>query len=83
MSPRSRHQILDNLDTVYREAYGRAKKIGDDARMLDLDASYQREQLILEVLLDVRDALINMGEESTSKTSLEKLAALRRLTRFK
>jgi len=51
--------------------------------MLDLDASYQREQLILEVLLDIRDALVNMGEESTSKFGLEKLAALRRLTRFK
>ncbi len=83
MSPRQRHRILDNLDSVYREAYGRAKEAGDDARMLDLDASYQREQLILEVLLDIRDALVNMGEESTSKTNLEKLAALRRLTRFK
>jgi hypothetical protein len=27
--------------------------------------------------------LVNMSEESTSKSSLEKLAALRRLTRFK
>jgi hypothetical protein len=68
---------------VYRDAYGRAKETGDDGRMLDLDASYQREQLILEVLLDIRDALVTMGEESTSKTSLEKLAVLRRLTRFK
>lgn len=83
MSPRARNRILDNLDTVYREAYGRAKDTGDDGRMLDLDASYQREQLILEVLLDIRDALVSMGEESTSKSNLEKLAALRRLTRFK
>jgi len=83
MSSRARNRILDNLDTVYREAYERAKDSGDDGRMLDLDASYQREQLILEVLLDIRDALVNMGEESTSKSSLEKLAALRRLTRFK
>jgi len=83
MSPRSRDKILDNLEGVYRDAYGRAKEAGDDGRMLDLDASYQREQLILEVLLDVRDALVTMGEESTSKTSLEKLAVLRRLTRFK
>ncbi len=83
MSPRPRERILDNLEVVYREAYARAKDAGDDARMMDLDSSYQREQLILEVLLDIRDALAHMGEESATKGSLEKLAALRRLTRFK
>ena len=57
MSPRQRQQILDNLDTVYREAFERAKKAGDERRMLDLDAAYQREQLVLEVLLDIRDSL--------------------------
>ncbi|HWC75326.1 MAG TPA: hypothetical protein VG454_15435 [Gemmatimonadales bacterium] len=57
MSPRQRQQILDNLDTVYREAFERAKKAGDERRMLDLDAAYQREQLLLEVLLDIRDGL--------------------------
>lgn len=83
MSPRHRETILDNLDTVYREAYGRAKEAGDDSRMRDLDASYQREQLILEVLLDIRDALVNLGEETASKSSLEKIAAIRRLARLK
>src|SRR5881394_1105580 len=57
MSPRQRQHILDNLETVYREAYERAKKAGDERRMLDLDAAYQREQLLLEVLLDIRDSL--------------------------
>ena len=52
-----RQQILDNLDSVYREAYDRAKKAGDERRMADLDAAYQREQLLLEVLLDIRDGL--------------------------
>ena len=56
MSPRPREKILTNLDTVFREAYQRAKGIDDKARMTELDASYQREQLILEVLLDIRDA---------------------------
>ena len=55
--PRQRQQILDNLDTVYREAFQRAKTAGDERRMLDLDAAYQREQLLLEVLLDIRDSL--------------------------
>src|SRR5436309_14430722 len=57
MSPRARQQILDNLDAIYREAYDRAKKAGDERRMADLDAAYQREQLLLEVLLDIRDGL--------------------------
>jgi len=55
--PRPRQRILDNLDAVYREAYDRAKAAGDDKRMMDLDAAYQREQLLLEVLLDIRDAV--------------------------
>jgi hypothetical protein len=57
MSPRHRQQILDNLESVYREAYDRAKKTNDERRMVDLDAAYQREQLLLEVLLDIRDGL--------------------------
>jgi len=57
VSPRHRQQILDNLDSVYREAYERAKAAKDERRMADLDAAYQREQLLLEVLLDIRDGL--------------------------
>jgi hypothetical protein len=55
--PRQRQQILDNLDAVYREAYARAAAAHDARLMADLDAAYQREQLLLEVLLDIRDAL--------------------------
>jgi hypothetical protein len=57
MAYRPRARILANLESIYREAYERAKGAGDQARMADLDAAYQREQLLLEVLLDVRDAL--------------------------
>ncbi len=57
MSVRPRERILANLEAIYREAYERAKAAGDHIRMADLDASYQREQLLLEVLLDVRDAV--------------------------
>jgi hypothetical protein len=57
MSVRPRERILANLEAIYREAYERAKAAGDQVRMVDLDASYQREQLLLEVLLDVRDAV--------------------------
>ncbi|MBI4420125.1 MAG: hypothetical protein HY560_04805 [Gemmatimonadetes bacterium] len=68
-----------NLETIYREAYDRAGAAGDKARMLDLDAAYQREQLLLEVLLDIRDAL--HAEHPPKSSALEKLSALRRLTR--
>ncbi len=46
---RSRDKILTNLENIYREAYDRAQQAEDAGRMMDLDASYQREQLLLEV----------------------------------
>ncbi len=55
--PRPRDRILANLESIYRQAYERAKTTDDQARMADLDAAYQREQLLLEVLLDIRDAV--------------------------
>ena len=55
--PRPRDRVLGNLESIYREAYDRAKAASDQVRMADLDAAYQREQLLLEVLLDIRDAL--------------------------
>jgi hypothetical protein len=51
--------------------------------MQQLDASFQREQLILEVLLDIRDAIVNIGEVPPSKSALEKLDALRKLTKLR
>ncbi len=54
---RSRDQILDNLDAAYREQYDLAKAENQPRRMEELDAGYQRDQLMLEVLLDIRDLL--------------------------
>ncbi len=54
---RSRSHIFDNLDTMYKEAFARAKEDGDEKQLLALDFAYRREQLYFEVLLDVRDAL--------------------------
>lgn len=78
MSPRSRARILANLEAIYRDAFDRAKESGDRSRMLDLDAAFQREQLMLEVLLDIRDAL--HVPESATRTALERLQAVRKLT---
>lgn len=83
MKPRPRERIIANLETIYREAYTRAKEAGDRERMLDLDSSFQREQVILEVLLDVRDALLAPADRRSSKSTLEKLESIRKLTRLK
>jgi hypothetical protein len=55
--PRPRDRVFANLESIYRQAYERAKAANDQPRMADLDAAYQREQLLLEVLLDIRDAV--------------------------
>jgi hypothetical protein len=84
VSPRPRQQVLDNLDTVYREAYERAKKANDAARMADLDAAYQREQLLLEVLLDIRDSLsATAPKRDAGTTPMAALDTIRRLTRLR
>jgi hypothetical protein len=78
---RPRARILDNLEAIYREAYERAKAAGDEKRMFDLDAAYQREQLLLEVLLDIRDATIAPGPRPESSPGPDPLAALETLRR--
>ncbi len=87
MSPRARQQILDNLDAIYREAYDRARAAGDERRMADLDASYQREQLLLEVLLDIRDTLaVGGGPPPAAAAGPDPVTALetiRRITRLR
>jgi hypothetical protein len=82
MSLRERERIFGNLEAIYREAYERAKKADDKDRMMDLDSSFQREQLILEVLLDVRDALYTIGQESSADSALKKLETLRKFTKL-
>ncbi|HKA60353.1 MAG TPA: hypothetical protein VKD28_17180 [Gemmatimonadales bacterium] len=83
--PRQRQQILDNLDAVYREAYERAKQGGDERRMFDLDAAYQREQLLLEVLLDIRDGLSGLkpAKSDAGGNPLAAIDTIRNLTRLR
>jgi len=54
---RPRDHILSNLEQTYREQYERARKTQLPHRMEELDAGYQRDQLMLEVLCDIRDLL--------------------------
>ena len=51
------------MESIYREAYERARSAKDELRMADLDAAFQREQLLLEVLLDIRDAVSTKAGE--------------------
>ena len=88
--PRPRDRILGNLESVYREAYERAKAASDQVRMADLDAAYQREQLLLEVLLDIRDALTSLpapAEQGSGKTPgpdpITALETIHRITRLR
>ena len=81
--PRQRQQILDNLDAVYREAYDRAEAANDARLMADLDAAYQREQLLLEVLLDIRDALAAPVAPRAAPDPVGALETIRRITRLR
>jgi len=78
---RSRERILTNLETIYRESYDRAKQTADQGRMLDLESAYMRDQLMLEILLDIRD-LFSVAPAASGGSALEKLEAIRRLTRL-
>lgn len=79
---RSRERILNNLEQIYRETYDRAKEAGSDARMADLENGYMRDQLMLEILLDIRDLFaVAPAAPAPGKSALEKLEAIRRLGR--
>jgi len=85
MTPRQRDRILQNLENVYREAYNRAKAADDAARMADLDAAFQREQLLLEVLLDIRDALAAPAAAAPAPgpDPITALETIRRITKLR
>jgi len=81
---RPRDKILGNLEAIYRESFDHAKEATDARRMADLENSYMRDQLMLEILLDIRDLFAVAPAAGTKGTSaLEKLEALRRLARGK
>ena len=78
---RTRERILANLESIYRESYERARQAADQGRMIDLDSAYMRDQLMLEILLDIRD-LFSVAPAASGGSALERLEALRRLTKL-
>lgn len=75
---RPRDRILANLETIYRESYDRARQLGDQGRMIDLESAYMRDQLMLEILLDIRD-LFSVAPAAKGAGALDTLERLRRL----
>ncbi len=61
---RHRNQILDSLERVYRDAFDQATSATDPAAQARLDFEFQRDQVHLEVLLDIRDILASPAEAS-------------------
>ncbi len=79
---RHRDKILANLDQLYRESYERARAGDETARMVELDSAYTRDQLMLEILLDIRDLFaVAPAAPAPGSSALEKLESLRRLAR--
>lgn len=83
---RSRDRVLQSLEKVYRSAFTEAAEAEDTERMRALDLEYQRDQIQLEVLLDIRELLTlphteEPGEEATSL--LERAQQIRNLTKLR
>lgn len=78
---RPRDRILGNLEQIYRDSYREAQDHGNPSRMADLDNAYMRDQLMLEILLDIRDLFaVSPAAPAPGKSALEKLEAIRKFT---
>jgi len=86
---RSRDRVLQSLEKVYKSAFAQAEEKQDSERMTALDLEYQRDQIQLEVLLDLRALLL--PDEPTDEADpggsvrgiLDTAAKLRNLTRLR
>ena len=76
---RTRDAILGNLESIYRSSFDAAKQAEQPRRMDELDNAYQRDQLMMEILLDVRDLLARQPAAPPGQSVLDQLEALRRL----
>ena len=79
---RNRDRVLKSLENVYRGAFTSAEDADDGKAMERLDLEYQRDQLQLEILLDIRDLLIPEKPDATTSL-LEKAQNIRKLTKLR
>jgi hypothetical protein len=86
---RTRSQILDSLETSFRRALEDARERDDAAEAARLELDFVRDQLQLEVLLDLRALLLpdQEGEPEEAGSSvagiLDTAARIRNLTRLR
>ncbi|HEX6746303.1 MAG TPA: hypothetical protein VF092_03230 [Longimicrobium sp.] len=85
--PRPREHLIANLEALYREHYARAQAAGDEREMARLDLDFRRDQLYLEAILDVRDALGGLrapaeAQPKGEKSVIEQIGDLRSLARL-
>ena len=82
---RAKSRIIGSLEKVYTEAYEKAVASDDRSRMEALDFGFQRDQIMLEVMLDLRDALSTLQEEEApdEPSLLDRAKAIRDLARLR
>jgi hypothetical protein len=80
---RQRDRVIQSLEGAFREAFRAAQERDDKAEMARLDLDFQRDQIHLEVLLDVRDLLTAPSQDERGSSLLEKAQVLRQLTRLR
>lgn len=81
---RSRSKVVASLESLYRERFEQAEASGDAGRMEALDFRFQRDQVFLEVMLDVRDGLRRLdSQDSEDEPSLlDRAKAIRKFTKL-
>ena len=86
---RTRSQILDSLEASFQQALEHARERGDATEAARLELDFVRDQLQLEVLLDVRALLLPAEPEEPAETGgsvrgiLDTAARIRKLTRLR
>lgn len=80
---RQRERVIQSLESAFQEAFRAAQEREDRAEMARLELDFQRDQIQLEVFLDIRDLLSAPSQDEKGASLLEKAQALRQLTRLR
>lgn len=80
---RERDRVIQSLEGAFREAFRAAREQDNKEEMARLELDFQRDQIHLEVLLDIRDLLSAPSQQAGGSSLLEKAQALRQLTRLR
>ena len=78
---RPRDAVLGDLETIYQASFDAAKKAEQPRRAEELDNAYQRDQLMMEILMDIRDLLARQPASPQGQGVIDQLEALRRIAK--